>query len=247
MQEFLLLLSKFKAKGVIKLHIYIDESGSMTNDTSHIKRRFFVIALILVENPEKLKKVYKRFVNKYFKQLKTIDKKHRVFDGDRFVELKGSAFSPEMKRNFVDYFCRNNHFKILFIQLDNAKASKNLYKNKARAFNYVLKLSLEYLHGKGNLPERTWTLNIDERNIKTEAKDQLQDFLYTELSTGKNIVDEIYVHYYISSNNKIIQVADVFANIYYSNFLSKGSYTNELNYMRKNGYLIDIFKFPPGR
>jgi hypothetical protein len=205
-------------------NIYIDESGSMTHKITK-NNKLFVTTLMLV------------------KKLKDIDRVNKMFDGDKFVELKGSAFDPAMKRNFVNYFCRNNHFQILYITVDNSKATENLYKNKARAFNYILKLAFEHLSNKGIL-DRNWVLNIDERNVKTDAKYQLQEYLCTELSTGKDIVDVISIQYFNSSANRIIQLADVFSNVLYSNILTKGSYYNEIQYMNDNGYLINIFKFP---
>ncbi|MBU7005824.1 DUF3800 domain-containing protein [Phosphitispora fastidiosa] len=225
-------------------NIYIDESGSMTHEVHIKKNKYFITTLILVEEPEKLKRVHKRFIQKNFSKLKAIDTDSKMFDGNDFIELKGSAFTPDMKREFVSYFCRNNHFRVFYIKIDNSKASQNLYKSKARAFNYVLKLAFEHLNNRGILVDRNWVLNIDERNLKTEAKHQLNEFLNTELSTGKDIVDDISVQYFNSSQNKIIQVADVFSNLFYSNILTEGTYDNEIKHMIDNGYLLNIFRFP---
>lgn len=226
------------------MNIYIDESGSMTLETKQEKNKYFIITLILTEKPDILKKVYKRFIQKYYSDLKKIDTENKMFDGSKFLELKGSAFTPEMKRNLIYFFCRNNYFKILYIKIDNSMVNANLYKNKARAFNYILKLTLEYLNNKSILVDRNWVLNIDERNVKTEARYQLNEFLNTEFSTGKNIADEISVQYFDSCNNKIIQLVDVFSNLLYSNIMTNGAYDNEIKYMTDNGYLINIFKFP---
>lgn len=140
---------------------------------------------------------------------------------------------------------KENNFRLLFIRVSNLKASDNLFRNKARAFNYILKLAFEYLHNQKILSDREWNIQIDERNVKKDAKYQLQDFLLTELSTGKNIVDNISVQYYDSCNNKLVQLADVFSNIFYSNILTCGAFSKEIRYMKENGYTINIFKFPP--
>ncbi|MCY6354925.1 DUF3800 domain-containing protein [Clostridium sp. ZS2-4] len=227
------------------MNIYIDESGSMTHNTKVKKYKYFIVALVLVEEPEKLKKVYKRFVKKYFNELKSIDEKNRMFKGGKFVELKGSAFTPEMKNKFVDYFCKNNHFKILYIRVDNSKTYENFYKNKARAFNYVLKLALKHLNNEKILIDKTWTIQIDERNVRTYNRHQLEEYLNTELSTGKNLVDEVFVNYFDSSNNQLVQLADVFSNLFYSYILTDGAYEDEIQYMIDNGYLIETFEFPP--
>ncbi|MFL0196324.1 DUF3800 domain-containing protein [Clostridium sp. WILCCON 0269] len=225
------------------MHIYIDESGSMTTDSITSNNRYFIIAILLVAEPKKLRRVYERFISKYFDDLKESDKNGKMFRRGKFVELKGSSLTPEMKKIFLEYFCRNNHFQILYIKVDNSKVTKNFYKNKARAFNYVLKLALENLYNSGVLTDRNWALNIDERNVKADERHQLREHLLTEF-IGKDIVDEIQLEYFDSSNNKLIQLADVFSNLYYSNILTNNSYKDEIQYMIDNKYLLSTFIFP---
>ncbi|ACL22392.1 uncharacterized protein DUF3800 [Desulfitobacterium sp. LBE] len=227
------------------MNIYIDESGSMTHETILPQNRYFTMALILTQEPDKLRRVYKRFVQKYLKELKDGNSDNKMFTGENFLELKGSAFTPKMKKNFVDFICKNNLFQILYIKIDNTQATANLYKNKARAFNYILKLAIEFLYNREILTDRNLTLNLDERNVKTEARHQLKEHLCTEFSTGRNIVDEVQVEYFDSCNNKLIQLADVFSNILYSNLLTSGKYDAEIKSMADNGYLVGVFKFPP--
>ncbi len=65
--------------------------------------------------------------------------------------------------------------------------------------------------------------HIDERNIRTEAKYTLEDYLNTELLFNNILDQNIKVEYYDSCNSILIQIADVFANIFYSNLLN-GNY-----------------------
>ncbi len=66
----------------------------------------------------------------------------------------------------------------------------------------------------------------------------------SELIVAGNIFEhECKVEYFDSCNNHIIQIADVFANLMYSE-LKTNSYTTELSYMKSNNYLKHIFKFP---
>lgn len=51
------------------------------------------------------------------------------------------------------------------------------------------------------------------------------------------------VTYFDSANNKIVQIADVFANLYYSRLLT-GGYADEIDTMKTNGCLKKVFKFP---
>lgn len=51
------------------------------------------------------------------------------------------------------------------------------------------------------------------------------------------------VKYFDSSDNKLIQVADVFANLFYSH-LQTGAYEEEFSKLEKEGMLKFIFEFP---
>lgn len=89
-----------------------------------------------------------------------------------------------------------------------------------------------------------YNIQLDERNQKTKTKYFLEEYLNTELNLHENIINHnINVQYFDSSNNAIVQIADVFANIYYSN-LRTSNYEKEIKDMRRNGYLVKEFKFP---
>ena len=200
-------------------HIYIDESGSMTINYCDI-HPYFVIAMVRTKDSVKLKKVFKRFVSKHLHELKAADSKGSMFTGNKFKELKGNCFTPKLKREFVRYFCRNEHFEVFYIIADNRKIAQNnegiLYKNTARAFNYLIRLSLEYYIKNGYLHNDNLNLQLDERNEKTEAKHFLENYLNTELVCNHVLSGDCTVSYFDSGNNHIIQIADVFANLMYS-------------------------------
>ena len=82
------------------MNIYIDESGSVNT-----KNVFpFVIGTVIPTDVQKLKKVYKRFVSKYYEDLKKLDKDNKMFRKDgSFLELKGACFDKDMKLNFLNY------------------------------------------------------------------------------------------------------------------------------------------------
>lgn len=66
----------------------------------------------------------------------------------------------------------------------------------------------------------------------------------TELILDSKVLDNpLNVTYYDSSNNKFIQVADVFSNIFYSNCFNN-SYNEQFKSLEEQGYLKEIFKFP---
>lgn len=228
--------------------LFIDESGTMTAQYCNI-HPYFVIAIVRAKEPDKLKRTYKRFVRKNMSKLRFADKKGTMFINDKFVELKGNSFTPELKRDFVDFFCQNNYFDIFYIIADNEKIAKKdngkLYNNTARAFNYLLKLALEFYIKKHHLENKGLNIQLDERNEKTETKFFLENYLNTELYMEDIIEDECRVSYFDSCNNQIIQIADVFANLMFSE-LKTSAYTSEFEFMEQQGYLKPIFKFPLG-
>lgn len=223
-------------------HLFIDESGTMT--VKYSNHPYFVICIVRAKDTKKLKKTYKRFVSKYMNKLKSADNGRNVmFKNDAFVELKGNCFTPELKRIFVDFFCRGNHFEVFYIVAHNTKITSRLYDNTARAFNYLLKIALEFFINNNYISNEGLYLQLDERNEKTETKHFLENYINTELYLQGTIEEECRVSYYDSANNIIIQLADVFANLYFSE-LKTGNYTKEFKKMKANDYIKFIFKFP---
>lgn len=226
-------------------NIYMDESGSVHRVCGTLNR-FFIIGIIVPNDIKKLNRLYKLFVRKNYEELKKIDKDNKMFNQKgKFLELKGSCFNKKMKQNFIDFFCRNDIFKVGYIILDNNKLQEKFISNKARTFNYLLKLFFINNIQKENISDKSVFLHIDERNVRTESRYSLEDYLNQELCLNLDLLNEIKVKYYDSSNNNLIQVADVFSNIMYSNLITRGAYQNEINYLIEKGYILPYFLFPP--
>lgn len=227
-------------------HLYIDESGSMT--TKFVKDwPYFVIAVVRTETPKRLKSLHKRFVIKHMDELRAADQAGKMFKDDEFDELKGAAFTPALKRKFVDFFCHDGALEVFYIVLDNRRvmaSGGDLYDNTARAFNYVLKLAIEYFIHKKLLPDDKYILQLDERNERTDTRHFLQNYLNTELRMENVLSEDVEVIYFDSAQNRMVQVADVLANVYYSNLLT-GAYKPEIEKMGENGCLRNVFIFPP--
>ena len=222
--------------------LFIDESGTMTVTYCDI-HPYFVVAIVRAKEPDRLKRVYKRFVKKYMSDLKQADRRGSMFRGEDFVELKGNCFTLELKKAFVEYFCRNKYFEVFYIVAENKKIKGRIYDNTARAFNYLIKLALEFYIKQGYMQNAGIDIQLDERNESTETKHFLENYLNTELLLTGVIEDECKVSYYDSANNIIIQIADVFANLMFSE-LKTGAYTKEFNKMQQDGYIKYIFRFP---
>ena len=117
-------------------------------------------------------------------------------------------------------------------------------KNKARTFNYLLKIFLINSIKKKYIEDKQIFLQIDERNVKTDSKYSLEDYLNQELLLSDNLIENVQVQYFDSSHNSFIQIADVFSNIMYSNLITKGSYQNEIEKLQQDKYILPPFIFP---
>lgn len=223
------------------MNIYIDESGSIN---SHINRDF-VIALVVPINKRRLDSVFGRFIKSNNEKLRSLDRKNRMFVNSKFNELKGSQFDKDMKKRFVQYFAKEKHFELYYIIIHNSSLSANFCSNTARAFNYVLKLAIQYFIENGYMQndEDIYLLQIDERNERTETRYFLENYLNTELMTSGMINGIFHVKYFDSSNNKCIQIADVFSNLMYSHMIT-GAYHDEINLLKEKDILKFIFEFP---
>ena len=216
----------------------------MTSDYSN-NNPFFVISIVRVLDKDKLKRSIKRFIRSHWHELRLSDKNNKMFNGDKFLELKGSAMSRDLKKKFVKYLAMKKSFEVFYILLDNKKVDADFYNNTARSFNYMIKLSLQYFINKKFLSKQTEILiQIDERNERPEAKLHLQEYLNTELQLGNKITKEIYVKYFDSCTNSLIQLADFFANLKYSQ-LQTNQYNDEIALLEKQNILKKIFMFPP--
>lgn len=226
------------------MDIFIDESGSV-HPTNKCLNRYFIIGIILSKDTKKLLKSYKIFVRKNLDYLQKIDKECKMFDKNgKFKELKGSSFNRKLKLDFLEFFLQKNEFQVAYILLDNNRLEKRFISNKARTFNYLLKLYFEnYLQWNDSSVKNLY-LNIDERNVKTDSKFSLEDYLNQELVLNMNLLDNVTARYYDSSQNKLIQIADVFSNIMYSNIMTRGVYNDEIKALMNKGIILPIFKFP---
>lgn len=226
------------------ISMYIDESGSI-HPTSEKLNRYFVIGIVIPKDSKQLKRVYKTFIRKNINDLRRLDKDGKMFNIDgHFNELKGSSMNRPMKLDFINFFCKNNLFEVRYIILDNNLIEERFINNKARTFNYLVKIFLINSIKKKYINDQEILLQIDERNVKTDSKFSLEDYLNQELILNDNLIKNVQVQYFDSSQNSFIQIADVFSNIMYSNLITKGSYENEIKQLQQEKYILPTFIFP---
>ncbi len=226
------------------INMYIDESGSI-HPTSQKLNRYFIIGIVIPKDSKRLKRVYKTFIRNNLNTLKELDVEGKMFNKEgKFIELKGCSMNKPMKLKFINFFCQNNLLEVRYIILDNNLLEERFIKNKARTFNYLLKIFLINSIKSKYIKDKEIFLQIDERNVKTDSKYSLEDYLNQELLLNDNLIDNVQVQYFDSSKNCFIQIADVFSNIMYSNLITIGSYEKELQTLKQNGYILPPFIFP---
>ena len=223
------------------VNMYIDESGSIHPSSQNLNR-YFIIGIVIPKDMKKLKRVYKIFIRNNIETLRKLDTERKMFSQDgKFLELKGCFMNKPMKLNFIKFFCQNNLFEVRYIILDNNSLEPRFIQNKARTFNYLLKLFLTNSIKKDYIHDKEIFLQIDNRNVKTESKYSLEDYLNQELSLNCNLVNQIHVQYFDSSQNSFIQIADFFSNLMYSNLITNGAYKKEIQQLQKEGYILPSF------
>lgn len=236
------------------MNIYIDESGSIDKHVSN--NPYFLIAMIHVHDVDKLSKAFKRFVSANHSRLLELDQDKadphtgkilktggKMFRNGKFRELKGVQFDREMKQRFVDFFSRKHYFDIYYIRISNARLRQRHLENCSRIFNYAVRLALDYFFTHGLLPHEDCHLQLDERNEKKEARHFLENYLNTELGIGGVNEGVFTVSYFDSADNRFVQIADIFANLLYSQEQTD-HYRKELNLLEEKGILKCIFNFP---
>lgn len=222
------------------IQLYIDESGTMNCSNSNK----FIISIVRVLDEKSLKRRFKRFINDNLQDLQKNDKNQKMFKNGKFVELKGCSLTSQLKRKLVDYLIKKQDFELYIIEIDNKKIDSKLYKDRSRAFNYMLKLSFEhFINQKFFAKKETYNIIIDERNVKVQAKRSLEDYMNTALQLDEQITEEIKVEYHDSAHIRFIQLADFFANLYFSECVTS-VYGDEIKKLKKNNILKRVFKFP---
>lgn len=225
--------------------LYIDESG--TNTIEHAdKFPYFIISLVHVFDKDKLKKVIKKYISKNYAELQKIDD-GKMFKNGKFCELKGSSLTPIIKKDFASYLAKSNLFEVYYIIVENKLITQKMYQNKARAFNYCIDLCMTANLRNKNLPYDDYNIQIDERNIRTDANKVLQEYLATELGLKNEYIGDVTVQYFDSSINSLIQLSDYFANLMYSYKMKPKNYKTTIQELLEKNIIKDIFIFPKNK
>jgi hypothetical protein len=208
---------------------FIDESGSIPKIKPYKRRdRYFVISFVHTDNPKRVKNVYKRIIRKLRK------------DFPDFFSLlanpnepKGSEFYPFMKLFIVEELFRLTDIKIGHMVVDNLCIEERFRQIPSRSFNYLVKIVIENFQLSEDDIQHL-QLKIDNRNTAIQNLSELEGYLFQELVLRENRIKNVTVEYLDSKYSSHIQVADVFANIFYQRFRYKDYTFPKYNDISKN-------------
>jgi hypothetical protein len=196
---------------------FIDESGSIPKYYSKKRRnRYFVISFVHTDDPNRIKNVYNRTLRKLKREFPDF------FKGlTNPNEPKGSEYYPFMKLFIVGELFRLTDIKLAHMVVDNTQIEERFRVSPARSFNYLVKLVINQFPLTFN-DKRRLELHIDNRNTAIQNLSELEGYLFKELVLHENRVKDVSVKYHDSKYSRPVQVADVFANIYYQRFRYMG-------------------------
>lgn len=225
--------------------VFVDESGIIPKHKSK-KTNFFIITLLFVkdENIDIVKKSFKKY------RLQIAKKNQELYDElTQNKEIKGSSVTEKDKHIIYDKVVTKcgDKFEIGVIILNNRQASARFRSNSSRAFNYLIKMYMQNVFTRSELFKDLDKISfiIDERNVATESKYTLQEYLNTELNLTEHFCnDEIEVHYYDSKKFILLQMTDFISNTFYRKW--QKHFKVDGNVKMLLGQTVDgnVFRFP---
>jgi len=211
--------------------VFIDESGSIPHEMD--SNKFFVIAMLFTDNPDFLKKVYKR------ERMKIAKRKPELLAAlKNDKEIKGAKISEldktQIYRRTVDK-C-SEHLEVGIILLDLDRCHNNMRAKTARTFNYLIKRYLTTTFKTKSIFRKAKNIHliIDNQNIVTESKYTLEDYLNTELNIEDQFTEnDILVSYADSRSYLLLQFIDFIANTFYRHHQKKNAESkSNVEYLR---------------
>jgi len=196
--------------------VYVDESGTISKGAVS-KDDYFIIALLFIkaEDEDFIKKIFKKA------RLKLVDRKPEL--KGKLVnnrEIKGAELSETQKLPIYTSLAAKckDQFELGLIIMNNKETDEKFRSNSSRVFNYLIKTYLKYDFQSNSVYRNPNVLHffIDERNVVTESKYTLQEYLNTELNLLATFTEEdISVRYHDSKNFLLLQMTDFIANTFY--------------------------------
>lgn len=226
--------------------VFVDESGTISKE--HAKKQdYFIITLLFVENDkmEYVKKLFRKY------RLQIIKKKENLIQIlNEKKEIKGSQLSEVDKSKIYSKLLEKcgQDFEVAVIVLDNNKATLRFKSNTSRVFNYLIKTYLSAYFAKYSKYRNLNSIKfiIDERNVATNSRCTLQEYLNTELNLVNTFAKEdIDVHYFDSKKYILLQMVDFISNTFYRKIQKHHNDEGNTEKLLTTTCKGKIFKFPP--
>lgn len=135
----------------------------------------------------------------------------------------------ENNKNYIIYQCDKGHI-----------LKKNLNDQYSISFCKECRKNNKVKH---NIKYKRWNKS------RVQELYNSYDLKILNIDDFKNAHSKLYakVHYYDSSQNIYIQIADVFSNFLYSNILTNGKYDEKIKELKNKGYILPPFVFPQNK
>ena len=198
------------------IYVYVDESGSITK-TNINQNRYFVIAMLFTDKPIVVSRLFKKKISQLMRKNSKYEKQVKLNK-----EIKGADISESVKLNVYKHILEHgsDSIELGIIVLDNGYTTDKFIENHARTINYMIQVYIDtcfrkyskFMSGKGVI-----NLILDEQNVSTGAKYDLEGYLNQQLTICNPICGKFNVRYTDSKNEKMVQLADFLANTFYRN------------------------------
>jgi len=202
------------------MQIYLDESGNLGK-----KDRFFVIAILIPEKPNRIKNIIKGCFLKFRKP------------NDILEEIKGHNLSFSQKQEILQKLNKKDDFHCSYIVADKKHLSQRLLEDKNVCYNYLAS-HLFKLVLKGTNEDVQAIL--DNHSIKVASINSLKDYIKIEAYTKWGFDKKITFEYSDSKMNKNLQAIDVITNVIYGRY----TYNKTHLYNLIDSKFIHRIKFP---
>jgi hypothetical protein len=199
-------------------YIYIDESGDLGD--SHSSSKYFVIAAILVDNPQDLKRIIKNIKNNYPDIV------------GRDLEIKGSKTDPNIIKKILARI-NNIDYEVSAVYLD----KKNLHKIPDFYNHHVLYDTLASKLAEKIIIDSSASVIVDRSKSKHEDIRKFNERFSSSLNNPNNHF--ININHVNSIKEKGLQIADLIA---WSIFQSKEHDDFEFIELIKNKNVDEVFK-----
>lgn len=224
--------------------VFVDESGIVSKSKT-ANRDYFIITLLFVKNDKSdyVKKLFKKY------RLQVAKKKQALMETlKENKEIKGSSLSEKEKSNVYNKIIEKctDEFELAIIVLDNREATEQFKSNSSRVFNYLIKHYLQCHFKRYSKYKQLNSIQfiIDERNIATNSKHTLKEYLNTELNLIERFSNQdIQVKYSASESHLLLQMADFISNTFYRKY-QKNQNSENIELLLTKTCKGKVFRFP---